>query len=199
MSSNSTAHINEHIYTFLTSISIVGTIGNLIVAFVYWTKRDKQTSTFFILFLAFIDLTVCSVLVPTTIFMEKIYFETDNRLFCKSYFLLMTTSVPMSSLLMTSIAFDRYFCICMVNRNIMTLFRARIIGVVLLIISASLGVIPALATTTAHIQSSNLTNTSVNSSFHDIYQVIKSIYRPIRLIKIDSGWFQMCSFLIGLY
>lgn len=140
---------NQHINTFLTSISIVGTIGNLIVGFVYWKKLDKQTSTFFILFLAFIDLTVCSVLVPTTILMENIYFETDNQLFCKSYFFLMTTSVPMSSLLMTAIAFDRFFCICMVNRNIMTLARARFIGIVLLVISASLGVIPALVTTTS--------------------------------------------------
>lgn len=155
---------NDHIYTFLTSISITGTIGNLIVACVYWKKLDKQTSTFFILFLAFIDLTVCSVLVPTTIFMEKIYFITDNRLFCKSYFFLMTTSVPMSSLLMTAIAFDRYFCICKVNSQFMTLSRARFIGIVLLVISACLGVIPALATTTEAISFAPSNTSSSNHS-----------------------------------
>lgn len=135
---------NEHVYEFLITISIVGSIGNLVVAFVYWNKRDKQTSTFFILFLAFIDLFVCSVLVPATIYIEKIFYETDNIYFCTSYFFLLTTSVPMSSLLMTAIAFDRYFCICMVNRNIMTLHRAKILGVTLLVISGCLGVIPAM-------------------------------------------------------
>lgn len=175
-SSNSTAHINEHIYTFLTSISIVGTIGNLIVAFVYWTKRDKQTSTFFILFLAFIDLTVCSVLVPATIFIEKIYFETENGLFCRSYFFLLTTSVPMSSLLMTAIAFDRYFCICMVNRNMMTLFRAHLICIVLLVISASLGVIPALVATTASSTSSQNTNSSSNFIEQVNYRTLEFIF-----------------------
>lgn len=172
---STTGHLtDQHINTFLTSISIVGTIGNLIVAFVYWKKLDKQTSTFFILFLAFIDLTVCSVLVPTTVFMENIYFETSNQLFCKSYFFLMTTSVPMSSLLMTAIAFDRFFCICMVNRNIMTLSRARFIGIVLLVISASLGVIPALVTTTSP------PHPGVNSSNYSSDQVI--------YLKGRHGW-----------
>lgn len=164
-SNSTTGHLaDQHISTFLTIISIVGTIGNLIVAFVYWTKLDKQTSTFFILCLAFIDLTVCSVLVPTTIFMENIYFETDNQVFCRSYFFLLTTSVPMSSLLMTAIAFDRFFCICMVNRNIMTLSRARFIGIVLLVISASLGVIPALMTTTSAPNIGSASNSSNLSS-----------------------------------
>jgi cholecystokinin A receptor len=170
-SSNATQLIiNEHIYTFLISVSIVGAIGNSIVAFVYWTKRDKQTSTFFILFLAFIDLTVCSILVPATILMEKILFETDNGFFCISYFFLLTTSVPMSSLLMLAIAFDRYFCICMVSRNIMTLHRAKAICVVLLVISGCLGVIPALETSVFSSQSNQtksplLNNTTTLSAF----------------------------------
>jgi cholecystokinin A receptor len=136
---------NDHITSFLVVISVVGTIGNLIVAFVYWQKRDKQTSTFFILVLAFIDFTVCFILVPLTIYMEKILFETNSLILCKAYFFLTTTTVPSSSLLMTAIAIDRYFCICQANKNVLTLQKTKVIGVILLFISGLLGVIPALA------------------------------------------------------
>ncbi len=135
---------SDHINAFLISISIVGLIGNLIVAFVYWQKKDKQTSTFFILVLAFIDLTVCCLMVPMIIYIEHIKYETDNLYFCKLYYFLLTTTVPSSSLLMTAIAFDRYFFICMANVKIITYRRAKIISLVLLMVSASLGVIPAV-------------------------------------------------------
>lgn len=142
---------NEQIYSFLTTISIVGTIGNLLVVLVYWQKKDRQTSTFFILVLAFSDLAVCSILVPMTIYMEKIFFETDSLIMCKTYYFLTTTIVPSSSLLMSAIAFDRYFCICKVNRNIMTLIRARIAVIILLFLSALLGVIPFLGSVVVQI------------------------------------------------
>lgn len=154
---------NDHLNHFLTTISVVGLIGNLIVAFVYWQKKDKQTSTFFILVLAFIDFTVCCLLVPMTIYMESILYETTNVFICKAYFFLLTTTVPSSTLLMTAIAFDRYFCICQVSRNIVTLPRARIIGAILLTISVCLGIIPALAST---IITNKINNEfSPNSSF----------------------------------
>lgn len=136
---------NEYIYYFLFSICIIGTIGNFIVAFVYLRKRDTQTSTFFILLLSFIDLTVCSILIPMIIYMEKIVFKTNNTIFCKMFSFLSTTTVPSSSLLMTTIAFDRYFCICKVNRSILTYKRAKSIAFSLLAFSVCLGIIPSLA------------------------------------------------------
>lgn len=134
----------DHLNSFLISISIIGLIGNLIVAFVYWQKKDKQTSTFFILILAFIDLSVCCLMIPMTIYIEYIKYETSNLFICKLHFFLLTTTVPSSSLLMTAIAFDRYFCICMANVKIITYPRAKLITLILLTISASLGVLPAL-------------------------------------------------------
>lgn len=123
---------NRYIYVYFYIVSIVGSIGNSIVALVYWHKKDKQTSTFFILVLALSDLVVCSLLVPMTIYMERMSFETSSELLCKAFYFLTTTAVPSSSLLMTAIAFDRYFCICMVKRNIMNLYRARVCVLVLL-------------------------------------------------------------------
>jgi hypothetical protein len=137
--------LNEHIWIFLIAIGVIGTVGNLLVAVVYWRKKDKQTSTFFILVLALSDLAVCSILVPFTIYMESIVFETGSRAVCKLYFFLVTTTVPNSSLIMAAIAFDRYFCICMVNRVILTLKRAKYLVTTLVCISGLLGVIPALS------------------------------------------------------
>lgn len=84
----------DGLVAFLTTVSIVGTIGNLIVAFVYWNKKDKQTSSFFILVLACSDLVVCFVLVPMTIYFESIMFVTHNVVLCKAYYFLTTTIVP---------------------------------------------------------------------------------------------------------
>jgi len=136
---------NDNLSRYLSTISAIGIIGNLIVALVYWKKKDKQTATLFILLLAFVDLIVCMLLVPLTIYMELILYVTDNIVLCKSFTFLMTTTVPSSTLLMTAIAFDRYFCICMANRNILTLRKARFIGIILIVFSGCLGVIPALA------------------------------------------------------
>jgi hypothetical protein len=138
---------NEYIYIYFYTISIVGTIGNSIVALVYWHKKDKQTSTFFILVLSLSDLIVCILLVPMTIHMEKIFYDTSSLIFCKAYFFLATTVIPSSSLLMTAIAFDRYFCICMVSRNIMNLRRARSCVISVALVSALLGIIPLLGST----------------------------------------------------
>ena len=95
---------NQHIFVFLAAISLIGSIGNMLVVIVYWRKKDKQTSTFFILVLALSDLTVCSLLVPMTIYMESILFEIKSQFLCKLYFFLTTTTVPHSSLIMSAIA-----------------------------------------------------------------------------------------------
>jgi len=134
--------ISEGIFVFLITISVTGAIGNSIVAFVYWRKRDRQTSTFFVLLLSINDLVICCILLPFTIYMEKIQFLTDNLYFCKTFFFLTTTIVPSSSLLMLALAFDRYFCICMVDKNIMNLHRAKIVALMLLIVGFLCGIIP---------------------------------------------------------
>ena len=133
---------SEGIFVFLITLSVIGTIGNSIVSFVYWRKQDRQTSTFFVLLMSLNDLAITAILLPFTIYMEKIQFLTDNIYFCKTFFFLTTTIVPSSSLLMLALTFDRYFCICMVDKNIMNLHRAKIIAIVLLVVGLFCGIIP---------------------------------------------------------
>ena len=85
---------NISLIAFLTTVSVIGTVGNLIVVFVYSKKKDKQTSSFFILVLSCSDLIVCSIFVPMTIYIESIVYSTQNIYFCKIYFFLTTTVVP---------------------------------------------------------------------------------------------------------
>ena len=139
---NEQTQTSEGIFVFLITLSVIGTIGNSIVFFVYWRKQDRQTSTFFVLLLSLNDLAISALLLPFTIYMEKIQFLTENLYFCKTFFFLTTTIVPSSSLLMLALAFDRYFCICMVDKNIMNLHRAKLIAVMLLMIGLFCGIIP---------------------------------------------------------
>lgn len=149
---------HESTFTFLGFVSVIGIIGNLIVASVYWRKKDKQTSTFFILILAFSDLSVCSFLIPMTIYFEKEAFYTDNLFLCKTYFFMTTFSVPASCFLMTAISIDRYFCICRASKNIMTQTKAKVTVAVLLSLCGLLSVIPTLkATITVHSDRANIT------------------------------------------
>ena len=161
-------HSNEsHIFIFLTTISTIGTIGNSIVAIVYFKKKDKETSSFFVLLLSLNDLIICCILLPLTIYMEKIQFITDNIYFCKTFFFLTTTIVPSSSLLMLALAFDRYFCICMVDKNIMNLHRAKIVAILLLMIGLFCGIIPGWNAQLISINEEHYLNNKTNTSIRD--------------------------------
>lgn len=160
------------LYYFLCTVSTIGIIGNLIVTYVYIRKGDKHTASFFILVLAFSDLIVCSILVPSTVYMEYVDFFVGSTFYCKLHYFITTTIVPSCCFLMTAIAFDRYFCICQANNNIITLQRAKLLVGLIIFISILLGIIPSLSaiveTSSAddHFNKANLTvlNTSNNSN-----------------------------------
>lgn len=128
-----TAELSNQIPTVLIMLSIicaVGTIGNLLVIIVYALKHDRLTSTLFILVLAVADFLACLTLIPGTIAIEYFEWKMRSSFLCKSYYLLNNSFIPFSSLLISCIAFDRYFCLCHPFSKIMTFVRAkRIIGV----------------------------------------------------------------------
>jgi hypothetical protein len=169
------------IFIYLSIVGIIGLIGNLFVIIVYWNKRGKHTSALFILILAISDLIVCSVLIPMTLFIEGHKFIISNILFCKAYFFLITSTVPYSCLLMTAIAFDRFFCICMVNYTVITQYRAKIIIVVLIIVSGLLGIIPSINAVLKPYDNSN--STKFNSTGIKLLDLNSS---PIKFCYIDA-------------
>ncbi|XP_076451248.1 cholecystokinin receptor type A-like [Babylonia areolata] len=112
----------------LSVFSVTGTIGNAIAFYVFSTlKKQKLTSTIFILALAGTDFITCLVTIPFTITMELLNFRLQVDFLCKLYHFLITTTVPFSAFVMVVIAVDRYLCICHPFMHWMTQRRAKII------------------------------------------------------------------------
>lgn len=70
---------------FLAILSAVGTVGNGIVLWVFWARRDRVVATLFIVVLATVDLTTCVVVVPFTVYMEATEFSVSVDAVCKLY------------------------------------------------------------------------------------------------------------------
>lgn len=129
----------------LSVFSVVGTTGNAFVLYVFSNKKDKNTSTVFILALASIDFVTCLCLIPFTIIVEFQYKKIDNDIMCKIYQFFITSNVPFSAFIMVAIAFDRYFCICRPWMKILDIKSAKKIIASLLIFALILGLITSLA------------------------------------------------------
>ncbi len=132
------------VMAMLSFLAVMGTAGNLLVLYVFYQKKDKQTSTLFILALAFVDFMTCLIVIPYTIYMEYIDFNIKYDLLCKLYQFLITSSIPFSALIMVAIAIDRYFCICHPFLHAITLVRAKIICICMGFFAIGLGVVVGL-------------------------------------------------------
>ncbi|CAL1535381.1 unnamed protein product, partial [Lymnaea stagnalis] len=144
------------ILMFMLSVfSVVGSIGNGMVIFVFQRIRDKTTAQVFIITMAVIDLFTCMVIIPFTMVVEYIEFNLKYDFFCKLYHFLITSKVPMSAFIMVAIAFDRYFCICHPLKRIVTLRRVKLTLFLLTLLACTLGVITSL--------------------FYSVYQIIERI------------------------
>lgn len=129
----------------LSVFSVVGTTGNAFVLYVFSKKKDKNTSTVFILALASIDFVTCIFVIPFTIFVEFEYKKVDNDAVCKIYQFFITSNVPFSAFIMVAIAIDRYLCICRPWVKVINIKVAKRIILCLFMLSLSLGLITSLA------------------------------------------------------
>lgn len=116
-------------------ICAIGCIGNTIVIIVYSTKHDRMTANVFILALAMVDMFACICLMPLTIYIESVEWRISSEFLCKLYYIINNSFIPFSSLLISAIAFDRYFCICHPFLKIITITRAKQIIFALLVIA----------------------------------------------------------------
>ena len=132
------------VISYLSLFSLAGTIGNAFVIYVFSKKRDKSTTTLFILVLAGTDLFTCMVIVPYTIYYEIVSKRVDNDTVCKIYQFLITSNVPFSAFIMVVIAFDRYFKICRPWNHVLDVHLAKKIVIGLLLFAGSLGIVTAL-------------------------------------------------------
>lgn len=130
--------------TVLSLFTVVGSVGNGLVLFVFSRVRDKTTAQLFILALALIDLFTCMVIIPFTMFVEYTRYDIKYDFLCKLYQFLITFNVPLAAFIMVAIAVDRYFSICHPFLHAVTPRRARLTVFCLCIFAFSLGTITAL-------------------------------------------------------
>ncbi|XP_033764362.1 cholecystokinin receptor type A-like [Pecten maximus] len=132
------------VMAILGVFSIVGTIGNFLVLYIYTKKRDRTTSNIFILTLAGTDFLTCLVLVPFNIVVIGLDHRLEIDVFCKLYMFLLTCNVPFSAFVMVAIAFDRYFCICHPFLHAINIPRAKAIVLVMAALACVFGILTSL-------------------------------------------------------
>lgn len=128
----------------LSVFSVIGTVGNVMVLYVYVRKRNKLASTVFIITLACTDFVTCILVIPYTAVLEYVHYYIKYDFLCKSYMFLITSNVPFSAFIMMAIAVDRYLCICHPFSHLLNTRRAKIVISILAIVAFVLGIITAL-------------------------------------------------------
>jgi hypothetical protein len=129
---------------FLSVLAVVGSIGNVVVLYVFGMKKEKLTANVFIIALASVDLITCLIVIPSTVFMEYVNFHVSSDAGCKLYMFLITCNIPFSAFIMVAIAVDRYLCICHPFLHLMTVGRAKVLTACLALCAASLGICVSL-------------------------------------------------------
>lgn len=132
------------IITILCLFSVIGTLGNGLVLYVFTRTSGKLTSTIFILALAGTDFVTCLIIIPFTVITIHVDYHLGYDSLCKIYQFLITCTVPLSAFIMVAIAVDRYICICHPFAHIMTVKRAKVIVGILTGFAVVLGLITAL-------------------------------------------------------
>ncbi|XP_041377719.1 neuropeptide FF receptor 1-like [Gigantopelta aegis] len=154
----------QEIIGMLSFFSVLGTIGNSLVLYVYTKKRHKLASTVFIIALAASDFWTCVCVMPYTMVYEKLVYELRNDILCKLYLFLITCNVPFSAFIMVAIAVDRFLCICNPHTYSLDARRAKIIIVFLALFATVFGIITALSAGVYQLERKNLPVTSMNST-----------------------------------
>ena len=132
------------IIIILCIFSVIGTLGNGLVLYVFTRTAGKLTSTIFILALAITDFITCLLIIPFTVTGIYLRFMLTYDLVCKVYQFLITCNVPLSAFIMVAIAVDRYICICHPFVHVMTVKRAKCIVYILAAFAIVLGIITSL-------------------------------------------------------
>jgi len=129
----------------LTLFIIIGAVGNSMVLYIYFHKKDKSTAGIFIMSLAATDLFTCLFVIPFTVVMVYLQYVVRYDIACKIYMFCITCNVPFAAFIMVAIAIDRYFCICHPFLHVLNIQRAKVIVFLLLTVASTFGIITATA------------------------------------------------------
>ena len=86
----------------------IGTLGNVVVAYFFHSRRRTYPGRHFILILAVLDLMTCLLLIPMIIYTELVQFPI-HIILCKFYQLLVNTEFLCVDLILMVASLDRLF------------------------------------------------------------------------------------------
>ncbi|KAF6040110.1 hypothetical protein EB796_001583 [Bugula neritina] len=107
-------------------LCIFGILGNILTIVMFSKYIKKTTTSVFILALAAVDLSVCSISMPIWLFTT---FTEDHgsELLCKADKFINFFSIPMSAGILLTIAIDRFLLVFFVKAKIITRYKAKLI------------------------------------------------------------------------
>ena len=121
------------VIVYMLVLMLVGTFGNILVCCVYYSKPTKTSSHYFILSLAVFDLLTCVIGMPTEVTDLRFPYMFYAPVACKILRFIESVSTIGSSIILIAVAFDRYFRICRLGKQ-MTSKTTKIICIVAIVI-----------------------------------------------------------------
>lgn len=106
---------------------MIGIIGNFLVLYIYFRKKDKLILSIFILVLVGVDFFMCFVIVFFNIIILYLDYKYGYDLMCWLYMFLIIGGVLFVIFIMVVIVFDRYFCICYFFFYVIIIFWVKLI------------------------------------------------------------------------
>ena len=111
--------------TFLTALSVIGVLVNSVLLDVYLHTRRRVVSTYFITAVATIDLLISGVVMPLRIVQVVTVIPPEVCAICLS---LGYGCIGVSIMLFFCITFDRYQCVCLLQRPLITPQNLHLVG-----------------------------------------------------------------------
>ncbi|XP_052764411.1 alpha-2A adrenergic receptor-like [Mya arenaria] len=123
---NEKATLYIPVIAYMLILTVVGTFGNILVCVVYCCKPTKTSSHFFIMALAVLDLLTCVIGMPTEITDLRYPYMFYASAACKLLRFVESVTTMGSSIILISVAVDRYLRICKLGRQISVTAAKRI-------------------------------------------------------------------------
>lgn len=112
------ANLYIPVIAYMIILTIVGTVGNILVCCVYGSKPKKTSSHFFILTLAVLDLLTCLIGMPTEVADLRYPYMFYASAACKLLRFVESVTNIGSTIILIVVAVDRYLRICRLGRHL---------------------------------------------------------------------------------
>ena len=120
---------------YLSIFLPLGILGNASVIYIYGVCLKKSNVHFYIIFLAFFDITSCLIGIPLEL-VELIHYHTyPSAVLCKIQRLVNYTCNIGSAMILLSISLERYIKVCRPMHSQMTRTHCRVVALCILVVS----------------------------------------------------------------